>query len=74
MGDFTCDLVARDAISHAAQVFQQNHTQGSRQGPEFSQVEFADLLIGMQESGKKNRVEDAVGVRYVRPGNAIYAR
>ena len=72
--DFPCDLVPGDAIGHAAQVLQQHHTQGGWQGPEFAQAEFADFLVGMQESNEQHRVQHAVGMRHIGPGNAIDTR
>ena len=74
MGNLTRDLVPGDAVSHAAQVFQQHHTQGGRQRPQLAQREFTDFLVGVQKRGEQLGVQHAVGVGHISPGNAIDTR
>ena len=74
MGDFARQFAARNVVGHAAQVFQQHDPQRRRQGPQFAQAQFAAALVGIQEGGEHFRVQHAVGVRHVSPGNAVHTR
>ena len=71
---FPRDLVARNAVGHAAQVFKQHHAQGGREGPELAEGQFTDLLIGMEKRREKQGIENTVGVCDIGPGNAVDPR
>ena len=74
MGDFERYLALGDIVSHAAQVFKQDDAQGGGQGPQLAQAKFATALVRVEKCGKNFRVQHAVGMRHISPGNAIHAR
>ena len=73
MGDFPGHLALGNVVGHAAQVFKQHHAQGGRQGPELAQPQFAVFLVGVEKGGEQFRVEHAVGMGHVSPGDAVDA-
>ena len=74
MGRFACGFAFGDLVGHAAQVFNQHHSQGGRQGPQLTERQLVDLLVGIQKGGEQQRVQHAVGMRHIGPDDAIDTR
>ena len=71
MRQFTRDLARRDLVRHPAQVLQQHHAQGGRQGPELGQAQLADFLVGVEEGAQDLGIENTVGMGHIGPGDSI---
>ena len=74
IGDLARRLVRGHALGEAAQVLDQHHAQGRRQGPQLAEREFAGRFVGLEEVDQQFFVEGAVGVRDEGPGDAVDAR
>ena len=74
MRHFARNLVARNAVGHAAQVFQQHDAKRGRKSPQLAQSQFIDFLVGVEKGGEEHWVQHAVGVSHVSPGDAVDTR
>ena len=74
VGNFARRFVGCNPFRKAAQVFNQHHTQGGWQGPDFAQVEFAALLVGTQKMHQQIVIKRTISVRHERPRHAVDTR
>ena len=63
-----------DGAGHSPQVLDEDQPKRGGEGPELPNGQWGDFLVGTDESAKCLRVEAAVEVRYVRPGDPVYPR
>ena len=74
MRQFPRHLARCDFVGHAAEVFEQHNPQGGGQGPQLGQAQLAHFLVSVQERAEDFRVQHAVRMGHVGPGDAIDAR
>jgi len=74
IGLLTCDAAADNAARGATHVLHEHDAQRDGDRPELTNGERLHALIGAHEPTQCFRIEAAVGVRHVRPGDTEHAR
>ena len=72
IGNLTGSFISCHTLCQSAQTLNQHHAQRSRQGPHFAELEFTNLLVGLEEVHQQGLVKGAVRVSNECPCHTIY--
>ena len=74
IGFLACDLGANNTYTQAAQIFDQHHSQGNRDRPQFTHGQRLDALIRAHVAQQQVRLKPAVGMCDQSPRHTVDAR